>query len=161
MPEPSAWRVDNAKWITTSFNGLGASLEGGRWISAGIPVVYASQHLAMAAQEKYVHLPKPISRSSVFVKFRIGFGKLAVKRLEILDMPHDWRVEPVPRSTQRLGDAWVASGEAAILAVPSVLIPEEINFVLNPAHPDYHLIEISKHEDFTFDARLTRLNEPR
>jgi RES domain-containing protein len=160
MPEPSAWRVDNKKWSTRSFNGIGASLEGGRWNSTGVPAVYASEHLAMAAHEKFVHLPRPLPRSSLYVKFGIRFGGLAVIRLGTVDLPPDWRREPVPISTQRIGDAWVAAAKAAILAVPSALYPEETNYVLNPAHPDFLEIEISAAEPLAFDPRMARLIEP-
>src|SRR5580700_580835 len=117
MPEPSAWRVDNKKWSAGSFDGIGASVEGGRWNSSGVPVVYASEHLAMAAQEKFIHLPRPLPRSSLYVKFGIRFGGLAVTRLGIVDLPADWRAEPVPGSTQKIGDAWIAAAKTAILAV--------------------------------------------
>lgn len=157
MPEPSAWRLDNEKWAAQSFNGFGASLEGGRWNSSGVLAVYASNHLAMAAQEKFVHLPRPLPKGSRFVKFRIHFGRLEVKRLDVPDLPPDWRAEPVPMSTQAIGDAWITAARTAILAVPSILIPEETNFVLNPAHRDFNRIEISEAEPFAFDPRMARL----
>jgi len=160
MPDADAWRVDKKKWAAQSFDGVGASLEGGRWNSAGVRVVYASEHLAMAAQEKYVHLPKPLPRGSKYVKFGIRFGKLAMTRLKAADLPPDWQAEPVPASTQAMGDAWVAAGKTAILAVPSILIPEETNYVLNPAHPDFSKILISAEEPFDFSPRLARLVEP-
>ena len=160
MPEPSAWRIDNKKWAAQSFVGIGASLEGGRWNSTGVPAVYASAHLAMAAQEKFVHLPRPLPRNSLHVKFAIGFRGLAVKRLTIADLPQDWRGEPVPVSTQRIGEQWIAEGSSAILAVPSVLYPEETNYVLNPAHPDFPKIKFSQATPFTFDPRRARLVEP-
>lgn len=160
MPEPSAWRVDNKKWSKRSFNGIGASLEGGRWNSAGVPAVYASEHMAMAAQEKFVHLPRPLPRNSRYVKFGIRFGGLAVTRLGTRDLPADWRAEPVPESTQKVGDAWIAAARTAILAVPSALYPEETNYVLNPAHPDFARIKISAAAPFAFDPRMARLIEP-
>jgi RES domain-containing protein len=160
MPEPSAWRVDNKKWSTGSFNGIGASFEGGRWNSSGVPAVCASEHLAMAAHEKFVHLPRPLPRNSSYVKFSIRFAGLAVTRLGTAGLPPDWRAEPLPESTQKIGDAWIAAGKTAILAVPSALYPEEMNYVLNPAHPDFPKIEISAGEPFAFDPRMARLVEP-
>ena len=76
------------------------------------------------------------------------------------DLPPDWRAKPVPESTQKLGDAWIAASKTAILAVPSALYPEETNHVLNPSHPDFHKIEISAAEPFGFDPRMARLIEP-
>ena len=156
MPEPSAWRVEDKRWVAQSFSGIGASLEGGRWNSAGVPAIYVSKHLAMAAQEKFVHLPRPLPRSAAYVKFGLRFGGLAVTRMGSSDLPSDWRAEPVPKSTQKIGDAWIALGRTAILAVPSVLYPEETNFVLNPAHPDFRRIKIGDPAPFTFDPRMAR-----
>jgi RES domain-containing protein len=160
MPEPSAWRVDNKKWSTRSFDGFGASLEGGRWNSTGVPVVYASEHLAMAAHEKFIHLPRPLPRSSYYVKFGIHFGGLAATKLATADLPSDWRAEPVSESTQKIGDGWIAAAKTAILAVPSALYPEETNYILNPAHPDFLKIKIYEAEPFAFDPRIARLIEP-
>jgi RES domain-containing protein len=160
MPEPSAWRVDNRKWLKRSFDGTGASLEGGRWNSPGVLAVYASEHLAMAAHEKFIHLPKPLPANSLYVKFSVRFGRLAVTRLGAGRLPPNWREEPVPESAQRIGDAWIAAARTAILAVPSVLYPEETNYVLNPAHPDFPKIQISRGEPFAFDPRMARLIEP-
>jgi len=160
MPEPSAWRVDDKRWVAQSFSGIGASLEGGRWNSAGVPAIYVSKHLAMVAQEKFVHLPRPLPRNSRYVKFSIRFAGLAVARLGVPDLPSDWRAEPAPESTQRIGDAWIAAGRTAILAVPSALYPEETNYLLNPAHPDFRRIKIGAAAPFAFDPRMARLVEP-
>src|SRR5271165_5529770 len=158
--DPSAWRIDRKKWEATSFNGAGAAAEGGRWNSAGVRVVYASRHLAMAAQEKYIHLPKPVPDAMTFVQFRIEFGAVAVKQIPLASLPADWRTSPAPASTQAIGDRWVLSAETAILAVPSVLIPEEENYLLSPLHPDFTRIVIHPSEPFFFDARLAELVAP-
>jgi len=136
------------------------SFHAGARNSAGVLVVYASEHLAMAAQERFVHLPRPLPHSSRFVKFRLNFGRLAITRMLESNLPPDWRTEPLSVSTQAMGDGWVASASSAILAVPSVLIPEETNFVLNPGHPDFARIEISPAEPFAFDPRLIQRIEP-
>jgi RES domain-containing protein len=69
-------------------------------------------------------------------------------------LPPDWRTEPPPPSTRQIGDTWVRDGRSAILALPSVIIPGELNYVLNPFHPDFKKISIGKPEKFTFDPRL-------
>ena len=156
MPDPSAWRIDKRKWVSVSFDGSGAAKEGGRWNSAGVRVVYCSRNLAMAAQERYVHLPKPVSMQ--LVKFRVHFGKLTVETVG--NVPPDWKIFPPPVSTQQIGDEWAGSRRTPILAVPSVLIPEETNYLLNPLHPDFGQIAISGPEEFVFDSRVARLHEP-
>lgn len=162
MPKPGieAWRIDKEKWKDASFDGSGAAREGGRWNSAGVRVVYASEHLAMASLEKYVHLPKPVPATMRFVRFRIELGEVAIRRLAISDLPGDWQVSPPSDSTQKIGDAWVGAGETAVLAVPSALIPEETNFLLNPAHPDFKRIVVHPCEAFAYSPRVARLIEP-
>jgi RES domain-containing protein len=94
------------------------------------------------------------------VQFRIGFRSVAVKRIPVASLPADWQTSPVPVSTQRIGDAWVLSGETAILAVPSSIIPLEENYLLNPLHPDFAKITIHPAESFYFDPRLAQLLAP-
>jgi len=157
---PDAWRVDKKKWQESSFDGAGAALEGGRWNSAGVRVVYVSEHLAMAAMEKYVHLPKPVPPKMELVRFVLDFKGVAIKVITPNLLPRDWQDYPPGGSTQKIGDAWVASMETAILAVPSALIPEEVNYLLNPAHPDFKKILVGKPEAFVFDSRIAKLTTP-
>jgi RES domain-containing protein len=67
---------------------------------------------------------------------------------------------PPPKSTQALGDAWIAAGSTVVLAVPSALIHEETNFLLNPAHPDFSKITILPKQTFAFADRIARLIDP-
>ena len=157
---PDAWRVDKEKWKNSSFDGSGAAREGGRWNSAGIRVVYASKHLAMASLEKYVHLPKPVPAATKLVRFTVDFNGVTTKTLHPADLPANWNVSPVPAETQKIGDDWVESNETAILAVPSAIIPEEWNFLLNPAHPDFKKVTIHPPEKFIYTDRVARLTEP-
>jgi len=69
-------------------------------------------------------------------------------------LPADWMLEPPGPSSQAIGDAWVQAGESAVLAVPTVLIPSETNYLLNPMHPDFKKISIGKPQPFAFDPRL-------
>ncbi len=153
-PEPSAYRLDKAKWEALSFSGQGAALEGGRWNPAGVSVVYASQHLAMAAMEKLVHLTPGLGAKVRYLSFRIHFHEAAVETISREKLPSDWDAKPVSVSTQRLGAEWFASRRTAILQVPSAIIPSEWNFVLNPAHPDFTRITIEPAVPFAFDPRL-------
>jgi RES domain-containing protein len=160
MPELTAWRIDKAKRARTSFSGEGAALEGGRWNSAGVRVVYLSGNLAMAALEKYVHLPKPLPAGMKLVRFKVTFSDALVHRVKQATLPGEWRSAPPSASTQAIGDTWARDAVSAVLAVPSVLIPEETNYLLNPAHPDLKKVKIGEPEVFTFDYRIARLVEP-
>lgn len=154
---PDAWRVDRAKWAATSFSGKGAAAAGGRWNPTGLHVVYASEHLATTSLEKFMHLPKPIPPRMTFVQFALEFCGVAIERPLPSTLPRNWRAEPVAAESQKFGAAWYEGGRTAVLAVPSAIIPEETNYVLNPAHPDFAKIMISKSVRFVFDPRLASL----
>jgi RES domain-containing protein len=147
-----AWRMVKKKHVATAFSGEGAAKTGGRWNSRGVAVVYTSASRSLAALETLVHLnPLVVFNYRVI---RVEFEEAWVERLPLAAWPTDWKLEPPPLSTRRLGDGWVRSLRSAILAVPSVVIPEETNFVLNPAHPGFKKIAISKSAPFIFDPRL-------
>jgi RES domain-containing protein len=147
-----AWRMVKEKHVATAFSGEGAAKTGGRWNSRGLAVVYTSATRSLAALETLVHLTPPLRFNYRLI--RIEFDEAWVERLPVTALPSDWKTEPPPLSTRQLGDAWTRSARSAILAVPSLVIPEETNFVLNPAHPDFKKITISKPEPFNFDPRL-------
>lgn len=149
---PSAWRIVKATHAARAFSGEGAQRTGGRWNSPGVPVVYASEHKSLAVLEMLVHLDPwdPVR----YLTFQLEFAETLVERWPADRLPSGWREEMPARATRLLGDAWARSSRTAILAVPSVIIPEETNYVLNPAHPDFKKITIGKPAPFTFDPRL-------
>jgi RES domain-containing protein len=147
-----AWRIAKAKHALSAFTGEGAAKVGGRWNSRGVPVVYTSGTKALAALETLVHLNPPVLLK--YVAIRIEFDERHILRAAFKDLPSDWRVEPPPNSTKQFGDAWVRAGRSAVLALPSVIVPGEPNFLLNPAHSDFKRISIGTPEEFAFDPRL-------
>ena len=149
---PEAWRIVKEKHAGTAFTGEGAAKTGGRWNSRGVAVVYTSGTKALAALENLVHLNPPVLFN--YVAIRIDFEENFVARVPLADLPPDWRLEPPPASTKPFGDAWVRAGTSAILALPSVIIPGELNFLLNPTHADFNRIPRGPPEAFAFDPRL-------
>lgn len=145
------WRIVKARRLPTAFTGEGAAKTGGRWNSRGVPVVYTSATRALAALETLVHLNPPIAFDYRII--HVEFDTKLVERITSR-LPSNWRQSPPPRSTQKLGDAWVRAGKSAVLAVPSIIIPDETNYLLNPAHGDFSKIRIGKPVAFAFDARL-------
>jgi RES domain-containing protein len=145
-----AWRIVKEKHAPVAFSGEGARLYGGRWNSVGTSVVYASSTRALAALEALVHLNPPVKFR--YVAIPIEFGDALVEKLAVL--PARWTEAPPPPATRRIGDLWVQEARSAVLELPSVIIPEEPNFLLNPAHPDFSEIKIGKAKPFSFDPRL-------
>lgn len=146
------WRIVKEKRLAAAFSGEGAAKTGGRWNSRGVAVVYASATRSLAALETLVHLNPPVMFNYRII--RLEFDESLVERLKLAALPNDWRAEPPPLSTRRLGDAWARALRSAILAVPSVIIPGETNYLLNPAHPDFRKIAIGQPAGFAFDPRL-------
>jgi RES domain-containing protein len=147
-----AWRIVKAKHAAAAFSGDGAAKTGGRWNSRGVPVVYASGTKSLAALETLVHLNPPVPFQ--YVAFRLQFDAALVENIPLNRLPADWRVEPPPPSTKAIGDAWAREVRSAVLALPSVIVPGELNYLLNPAHPAFKKISIGKPERFAFDPRL-------
>jgi RES domain-containing protein len=141
------------RYSKEAFSGEGARLYGGRWNSAGHAAVYAAGSRALAVLEMLVHLDGPQLLSS-YLLFEAEFPESLVTELPVGDLPQDWRDDPAPASTQAIGDAWIRSGASAVLRVPSVPIPQEHNYLLNPRHAEFGRIRISAAERFAFDSRL-------
>ena len=137
----------------TPFDGEGARLYGGRWNSVGVPMVYASEHLSLAALEVRVHIDRTRMRQ-LYKCFAFQFDEQLMEVFRVGALPKDWMQEPPPPSLQLQGDHWVKSGASVILAVPSVVIPNELNYLINPKHPDFAKLKIENPTDFAFDQRL-------
>ena len=147
---PEAWRIVKKKHAATAFSGEGAAKTGGRWNSRGVPVVYASGTKSLAALESLVHLNPPVRFK--YVTIPIKFERALMETFQAL--PPDWWAEPPPPSSKQVGDAWVREARSAVLALTSVIVSGELNYLLNPAHPDFKKISIGKREPFAFDSRL-------
>lgn len=152
---PSAWRLTKTRFLPTAWDGEGARRSGGRWNSTGTAVVYASSTLSLALVETLVHLPGGILPA--YSAQRAEFADSLVTTLGDDDLPSDWRGDPVSGSTRAIGDAWVREGKSAVLRVPSVVVPVEPNYVLNPRHPDLARVAIGPPLPFPFDPRLKKL----
>ena len=150
---PSCWRIVQERFSGQAFSGEGARLYGGRWNSPGHPVVYTASSRSLAVLEMLVHLDGPQLLSSYFL-YEAAFPESLVTELAAADLPSDWRDGPAPRHAQTMGDNWLRGGSSTVLRVPSVLIPEESNYLLNPNHPDFKSIRISAPQKFGFDPRL-------
>ena len=149
----TGWRIVPEDQAATAFDGEGARLYGGRWNSVGVPMVYASEYKSLAALEVRVHL-NTTKRLKRYKCYAFQFDDRLLKVFPISSLPKHWQQEPPPASLQQLGDAWVKAAESPVLAVPSVIISNERNYLLNPKHPQFQRIRIAKPEDFAFDPRL-------
>jgi RES domain-containing protein len=149
----SAWRIVRAARVGTAFTGEGSRLYGGRWNSRGTSVVYVSEHESLAALEVFVHT-MPLSPTERYFSFRIDWDDKLTEYFAIKNLPPDWRAEPPPSGSMRIGDEWVRAGRSAMLALPSLVSTSELNFLLNPAHRDFKKIKIGSPIEYRFDLRM-------
>ena len=153
MAEAVGWRIVKERHAATAFSGEGARIFEGRWNSAGVPVVYCSENLALAALEILVHT-RPVRMVGKFRAFRITFDDSLLTSLEVKKLPKGWNHQPPGAASKMIGDEWVKSARSPVLALPSVLVPLERTYLLNPRHADFGKIRISDAGDFALDARL-------
>ena len=146
------WRLVKERHAATSFSGMGARLAGGRWNHPGDAVVYVSGALSLAALELFVHLGPRSKTTLGLIGIPVEIPEDVISDQPAL--PRNWRAQPPPTETKTLGSGWLHSGESCVLKVPSVIVPMEFNFVLNPAHPDFTAIEIGEGHPFSFDPRM-------
>ncbi len=150
---PTAWRVVRSKHAESAMTGEGARLYGGRFNSEGTAMVYAADSLALAVLEISVHLPSyRLLRDLVYL--RIEIPEALVLDVEALELPDDWRSTPLSRTSQVWGDRWVADGARTVARVPSVLIPESWNYLINPRHPDVEEVRVGEAKALGLDPRV-------
>lgn len=149
----SVWRIIKQKHAGSAFTGEGARLYGGRWNTAGTAIIYTAQSQALAALEMLVHLDSPAMLQK-YLLIEASFDDSFVADLDRASLPKNWRADPPPIEVQVLGDDWAAGKASAVLRVPSVIVPGESNFLLNPGHPDFRKVRIGKPVVFEFDRRL-------
>lgn len=150
----AGWRICRARYATGAYSGRGAADYGGRWNRPGIPVVYTSSSLSLATLEYLVNIDgKDLPPDLVVIAAQIP-DDITVARVEARDLPADWRSSPSPVKLKEIGEGWLRKAETAVLIVPSAVIPEENNLLLNPAHPQFARILIGKPKRFVFDPPI-------
>lgn len=121
-------------------------------------MVYAAQHRSLALLEILVHMKnaRPAKSPLIdhYVIFPVAFDAELLEELPDSSLPSDWDAEPPRAATKFIGDAWTSGGSSAVLSVPSVIVPEERNYLLNPRHKLFSRIQIGVPVLSNFDPRL-------
>lgn len=136
-------------------SGNGARIYGGRWNSPGIPALYTSASQSLAILESLTNTPPAILQEN-FVLLTIEVpAKASARKMELKDLPRNWNVYPVPVNVQKTGDRWLQSGKELLLKIPSVIVPAEFNYIINPMHPDHHKLKVIASHKLHLDKRMT------
>lgn len=149
------WRICEATFAESAFSGEGASIVGGRWNSKGKRMVYTAEHLSLAILEVFVHLNVPTVERDFFVAIKAEVPDiLEIECMNIDRLPADWYLSSSKSSLQALGDEWINSARTSILAIPSAIVPQEFNYLINPLHPHFDRLIIDRPQPFNFDTRM-------
>lgn len=154
----SVWRIatDTRAYEADDLTGAGAKATGGRWNEPGIPMIYASGSRALACLETLVHLNAgglPFNRYLVEIEVPEDIWQAA----EVADastLRVGWDAVPAGRASIEFGSQWVRQRRSALLIVPSVIVPEERNILINPEHPDCARLRARKVRKWLYDPRM-------
>lgn len=144
------WRVSNY----ANLDGVGGLYVSGRWHTKGHPVVYCTLNPATALLETLVHLEiDSEDRPERFQVLRIeGPDSLSFEQIEVSSLSPNWAADM--SITQTIGDRWLTEGRSLLLQVPSVLVPETWNVLVNPQHAEATSLSIVATYEHAFDLRL-------
>jgi RES domain-containing protein len=152
---PLVWRLARSEFAN-ELDGEGPRLFGARWTSRGRNAVYTASYLSLSVLEVYVNIPQelrddlPILRA-VRISIPDDAPTAQVSQEQLAGLMG--RPDPIAAS-RAVGNNWLDRSDTLVLEVPSVLVPEETNLVLNPAHPRMREVKIVSTRPFRFDPRL-------
>ena len=148
-----SWRIVHEDFLDVAFSGEGARLAGGRWNSEGVSVVYTAATLSLALLEIIVHLEIK-SVLNFFKVIPITFEEQWIQTIPRDELPLLWHATPPCFATKAIGNVWSKEAPFPILRVPSAVVPQEFNYLMNPNHPDFSALQIGIPIDLPLDPRI-------
>lgn len=152
MAQITVWRIVDPKHAADAFSGIGAEILGGRFNSKGRRLVYTAGSVSLALLELLVQANKR-SRLREYLCIPATFDASQVE-VHDADLPNGWDARPYTHVSQHFGDRWLEEERSLVLRVPSVVVPQEYNYLINPAHPEMGTVEIGDAFPAPFDDRL-------
>ena len=154
----SLWRIaaDTPQWTANDLSGKGAAMRGARWNHAGEHAVYASYSIALAAWETRAHFGQggQLPWNRFLVRIDVPADLWAAREIMATPLPVGWDAIPEGLVSRALGSKWLRAARNALLVVPSVIVNEENNLLINPVHPDSKRIKAAKVRRFVYDHRV-------
>ena len=146
------YRVGRTKY-SKDLSGEGARLNGGRWNHILIPCIYTSESRALAVLEYTVNvnideIPRSLSITTIEIP------DTAIREIKLKELPGNWMAAPAPASTKDFGTNLLTQSASKVLKIPSAVIPQEFNYILNPKNAGAKDFKIIKVEDFVYDVRI-------
>jgi RES domain-containing protein len=150
------WRIgtETRTYAADDLSGAGAALRPGRWNAAGEAVVYTAPTLALAVLETAAYVDAaglPYNRFVITIDVPAPIWRKR-RTMRAASLPGGWDAVPSGMSSEQIGSRWLASGDSAVLLIPSVIVPEEFNVLINPAHADARAITARSGRRFDYNT---------
>ncbi|MEX2574920.1 MAG: RES family NAD+ phosphorylase [Balneolaceae bacterium] len=147
-------RICHKDYSGEAFTGKGARLYGGRFNSSEKPAIYTSGSLSLSLLDMLVQTNDRSYFSSCVVLYA-AIPRELISEHDSDSLPAGWDAVPYGSASQKFGDEWLVSQSSAVIKVPSVIVPAEHNYIINPSHRDFEKIRSSSPEKLPYDERLT------
>ena len=147
------WRIAQSKWALDRLC-AGARNQGGRWNPVGMPALYAGTTVEICALEMFAHIGAVEHPPLKLVAIEIPDKPTLHYKPAMKDIPTGWSDLPVSAASQEFGGRWLADAKQLVMFVPSVMVPEATNAMINPLHPEFQHVSMKIVREFTFDGRM-------
>ena len=147
------YRISKEKYIN-DLSGNGARIYGGRWNHKGSNVIYTSESRALASFEYLAHVPLSMIPNDLCIATIEINTKVTAKIISVNSLPANWKEFPAPNHLAAIGSKWIVENVSLVLQVPSVLVEDEYNILINPSHSDIKYAKIKNVKKYAFDKRI-------
>lgn len=149
----NVYRISKCKYIN-DLTGVGAATFSGRWNSKGIYILYTAATPSLALLESVVHISNiPVDE---YCMATIEMAENKIKEMKIADLPQNWFVNPPAAQLKSIGDKFIKDNIFLALKLPSAIMMEDFNFLLNPNHPDFNKVKLIATRTIPIDERLLK-----
>ena len=138
-----------------SLNGEGARLHGGRWNKIGTPCIYTSESKALSVLEYAANVPLEQMPQSLSITI-YELPTKSWKEIALEELPENWQHVPAPEETKMFGTTLLKNYKLMAIKLPSVIIPSEFNFIINPLANNFDVIKIIAVHTFHIDQRIKK-----
>ncbi|MFD2206040.1 RES family NAD+ phosphorylase [Kiloniella antarctica] len=140
----------------TDLSGRGGLYGSGRWHNKGLPILYTASSRSLAALERFVHEAASTLPKLVMLTIWVP-DNLSIKRITEKQLPKGWDQLPDTHASRDFGDRWLQKGKQAALEIPSAIVRDEYNILINPNHPETAQLKIVEKTNFYYDPRLQKM----
>ena len=148
------YRITRCNYIK-DFSGTGAATHPGRWNSKGVRMLYTAQSASLATLETVVHIAG-LKLTAPYCMIVLEIPDTLITSVDIKTLPTNWSDFPAPDILKNTGDRFIKANKYLALKVPSAVVPEDFNYLINPLHKSFGDIKIVRQRTITFDGRLTK-----